>query len=136
MLWWNIALTGTFQRISTQVQNSNMKKYILVTASEDNFILEIFLNGCFSNTAPDIFILEILIVTHILHFLLSRCVKEEQIFMDFFLSKCFEEKCKPAELALNFVQNFSFKICLSFFHHFLYKKLGCWLYLHNICGDC
>ena len=84
MLWWNIALTGTFQRISTQVQNSNMKKYILMAASEDNFILEIFLNGCFLKTALDIFILEIPIVMHILHFLLSHCVKEEQIFMDFF----------------------------------------------------
>ena len=49
-----------------------------------------------------IFVLEIL--THILHFLLWRHVKEERIFMIFFISKGFGEKCKPTELALNFVQ--------------------------------
>ena len=37
-------------------------------------------------------------------FLLWRQVKEERIFMIFFLSKGFGEKCKHTELSLNFVQ--------------------------------
>ena len=37
-------------------------------------------------------------------FLLGRHVKEEQIFMDNFLSKGFDGKCKHTELTLNFVQ--------------------------------
>ena len=41
-----------------------------------------------------IFVLEIL--THILHFLLWRHVKEERFFM-IFLGKCFKEKCKYTE---------------------------------------
>ena len=57
--------TGIFQRISPQVQNSNIEKGILMAASENNFILKIFLNGCFSWTAAKILILEILI-THII----------------------------------------------------------------------
>ena len=33
------------------MQNSEIEKCILMAASVDNFILEIFLNGCFSRTA-------------------------------------------------------------------------------------
>ena len=33
------------------MQNSDIEKCILMAVSEDNFILEIFLNGCFSTTA-------------------------------------------------------------------------------------
>ena len=33
------------------MQNSDIEKCISVAASEDNFILEIFLNGCFSKAA-------------------------------------------------------------------------------------
>ena len=33
------------------MQDSDIEKCILMAASEDNFILEIFLNGCFSKTA-------------------------------------------------------------------------------------
>ena len=52
--------------ISPQVQNSDIEKCILMSAS-DNIMLEIFLNGCFSQTdAKMVFILEILRVTHIL----------------------------------------------------------------------
>ena len=37
--------------------------------------------------------------------LLLLChVKEEQIFMNIFLSEGFSEKCKHTELALNFIQ--------------------------------
>ena len=53
-------------------------------------------------SCKDLFILEIL--THILHFLLWLHVKEERIFMDFFLSKGFGEKFQYIELALNFIQ--------------------------------
>ena len=38
------------------------------------------------------------------HFLLWRHVKEERIFMDFFLSEGFGEKCKHTALALSFIQ--------------------------------
>ena len=37
--------------------------------------------------------------SHVLHILLWRHVKEERIFMDFFLSSGFDEKCKLTELA-------------------------------------
>ena len=57
------------------------------------------------SSCKHIFVLEIL--THILHFLLWRHVKEEWIFM-IFLSKGFREKCKHKELALNFVQKQNF----------------------------
>ena len=33
------------------MQNSDIEKYILMTASEDEFILETFLHGCFSKAA-------------------------------------------------------------------------------------
>ena len=89
------------------MQNGDIAKCILMAASKDGFILETFLHGCFSKgSCKHIFILEI---THILHFLLWRHVKEEQIFMIFFLSKIFDEKCKHKELALNFVQKQYFR---------------------------
>ena len=46
------------------------------------------------DSCKDIFILEILVYTHILHFLLRRHDKSEG----------FGEKCKHIELALNFTQ--------------------------------
>ena len=45
------SVTVIFQRISLQVQNSDIEKCILMAVSENSFILEIFLNGCFSKTA-------------------------------------------------------------------------------------
>ena len=64
-------------------------------------ILELLLlkDGC-----KDIFILEILKITQILHFLLWRHVKEERIFMDFLCFFFFGEKCKHTKSALNFIQ--------------------------------
>ena len=73
------------------MQNNDIEKCILMAASEDEFILETFLHGCFSKAA------------HIIHFLLWRHVKEEQILW-FFLSKGFGEKHEHTELALYFVQ--------------------------------
>ena len=77
MLWWNVAIsqqwfkvgerhmqiysklhsiTGIFQRILPQVQqNSDIEKCILMAASEDEFILETFLHGCFSKAAADVY---------------------------------------------------------------------------------
>ena len=53
--------------ISPQMQNSDIEKCILMSASDNKIMLEIFLNGCFSQTdAKMVFILEILRVTHIL----------------------------------------------------------------------
>ena len=73
--------------------------------SGDNFILEIFLNGCFSKTAAKIYLFYKLYVTHISHFLLwRRHAREERVFMNIFLSEGFGEKSKHTELALNFIQ--------------------------------
>ena len=47
-----------------------MEKYITMAASGNNFILEIFVNGCFPKTAAKIY-------------LFWRHVKEQWIFMDF-----------------------------------------------------
>ena len=41
---------------SMKVQNSDIKKYIKIAASRDKFLLEIFLNGCFSKTAAKIYL--------------------------------------------------------------------------------
>ena len=92
-----------FQRTSPQVQNSNIEKCILMAASEYKFILEIFLNGCFSKAAAKIYLFQ-KFFTHIVHFLLWCHFKEEQVLMIFF-SKGFGTKCKYTELALNFNQN-------------------------------
>ena len=50
------SITDIFQRILPLVQNNDTEKCILMVASEDNYILEIFLNGCFSNIAAKIYL--------------------------------------------------------------------------------
>ena len=67
--------------------------------SEDHFILETFLDGCFSRAAAKIRNP----YTYFTFITLTSCQKE-RIFMDVFLSKGFGEKCKHTEIALNFVQ--------------------------------
>ena len=42
------SIAGIFQRVSPQLHNSDIEKCILMAASEDEFILETFLHGCFS----------------------------------------------------------------------------------------
>ena len=64
------SITGISGRISLLVQNSDMEKCITMAASGNNFILEIFVNGCFPKTAANIY-------------LFWRHVKEQWIFMDF-----------------------------------------------------
>ena len=48
-------IAGIFQRISPQVQNSDIEKRILMAASEDEFILKTFVYGCFSKAAANIY---------------------------------------------------------------------------------
>ena len=52
-----------FQSISPQVQHRSIKKRILMAASENNVILEIFLNGCFSKAAANILTVSVKIVS-------------------------------------------------------------------------
>ena len=50
------SVTVIFQRISLEGLNSDTEKCFLMAASDGNFILEIFLNGCFSKTATKIYL--------------------------------------------------------------------------------
>ena len=59
--------------------------------------------AAFQRQLQSVFILKIL-DTQILHFLLWRQVKAGRIFMDIYLSKGFDEKCKQTELALDLIQ--------------------------------
>ena len=75
MIWWNIALlhkwwkagtcsmqtyqnlhsiTGNFQKIWPQVQNSDIEKYILIAASEGNYFWRTSMSSCFSKAAAKI----------------------------------------------------------------------------------
>ena len=123
MLWWNIFSAAVVQ--SWRVLHGNLLKITLhhryfsknfTTVAEQRY-WKMYLDGCFwgriyfgnipawlllKSSCRRIFLFEIL--AHILHFLLWRHVKEEQIFM-IFLNKGFGEKCNHTELAfLNFVQ--------------------------------
>ena len=74
-----------------------------MAASEDNFILEIFLNGCFSKTAAKYihFKNSRLHVFYISYF--DVMLKRNEVLW-IFISKGFDEKCKQTELALNLIQ--------------------------------
>ena len=48
-------ITSIFQRISPQLQNSDIEKCILMAASENELVLKIFLHGCFSKAAANIY---------------------------------------------------------------------------------
>ena len=98
------SITGIFQRISPQVQNSDIEKCILMAAPEGEFILETFLHGCFSKAAANIYILEIVYILHIFYISYFDVTLKRNEFLWIFLSKGFGEKCKPTELALNFIQ--------------------------------
>ena len=65
---WNFTNSCTpqqilFPSISPQVQHRSIKKRILMAASENNVILEIFLNGCFSKAAANILTVSVKIVS-------------------------------------------------------------------------
>ena len=75
-----------------------------MAASEDNFILEIFLNGCFSKTAAKYIYFKISKL-HIFYISYFDVMLKRDKFLRIFLSKGFDEKYKETELALNFIQN-------------------------------
>ena len=49
------SITGIFQRISPQLQTSDIEKCILMAASDDEYILEIFVQGCYSKAAAEVY---------------------------------------------------------------------------------
>ena len=75
-----------------------------MVASEDNAILEIFLNRCFSNTAAKYIYFKNSWL-HIFHISYFDVMLKSNKFLWSFLGKGFNEKCKQTELALNFNQN-------------------------------
>ena len=76
-----------------------------MAASERRFILEIFLNGCFSSKMAKIYLL-ILMVKHTLHF--CGVMLKRNDFLLIFLGKGFIEKCKHTQLAINFTRKHFF----------------------------
>ena len=75
-----------------------------MAASEDSFILEIFLNGCFSKTAAKYIYFKIskLHIFYISYF--DVMLKRDEFLQIFFLSKDFDGKYKETELALHSIQ--------------------------------
>ena len=75
-----------------------------MAASEDTFILEIFLNGGFSKTAANYIYLRNsrLPIFYISYF--DVMLKRNEYSWILFLSNGFDEKCKLKELDLNFIQ--------------------------------
>ena len=73
-----------------------------MATSEDNFILEIFLNGCFSKTAAKYIYFKNsrLHIFYISYF--DVMLRRNEFLWIFF--KGFDEKCTQTELALNFIQ--------------------------------
>ena len=64
-----------------------------MAASEDNFILEIFLNGCFSKTAAKYIYFKNSRL-HIFYISYFDVMLKRNEFFWIFLSKGFDEKCK------------------------------------------
>ena len=77
-----------------------------MAASEDEFILETFLHGCFSKAAAD-YVRFRNSCTYFTFLTLTSCYRGTD-FYDYFLSKSFGKKCKHTELQLNFVQKQNF----------------------------
>ena len=84
------------------MRHSDIEKCILMATSEDNFILEIFLNGCFSKTAAKYIYFKNsrLHIFYISYF--DVMLRRNEFLWIFF--KGFDEKCTQTELALNFIQ--------------------------------
>ena len=93
-----------FEEFHYKRRTGILKNAFKLTASGDNCIFKIFLNGCFSKTAAKIYLFYKFYVIHVLYFWLWRHFKEERIFMNIFLSEGFGEKCKHTEVTLNFIQ--------------------------------
>ena len=77
-----LKIASVFQRVSLKVQNSDIEKCISMASSEDKFISEIFLNGCFSKTAAKIYLSK-----RNFHFLLVTSCERVTNFFGFFLGK-------------------------------------------------
>ena len=95
-----------FSKNFSELQNSDIEKCLLMAASEDEFILEIFLHGCFSKQLQT-YIPFRNSYTYFTFLTLTSCERGTD-FYDFFLGKSFGKKCKHTELALNFVQKQNF----------------------------
>ena len=76
----------------------------LIAASEHNFILEIFLNGCFSKTAAKYIYFKNSRL-HIFYISYFDVMLKRNELLCIFLSKGLDGKCKQTELALNFIRN-------------------------------
>ena len=74
-----------------------------MAASEDNCLLGIFLNGCFSKTAKKYIYFKNSRL-HIVYISFFDVMLKRNEFLWIFLSKGFDERCKQTELALNFIQ--------------------------------
>ena len=74
-----------------------------MAASEDNFILGIFLNGCFSKKAAK-YIYFKNSRFHIFCISYFDVMLKRDEFLWIFLTKGFNEKCKQTKLALDFIQ--------------------------------
>ena len=74
-----------------------------MAASDDNFILELSQNGCFSKTAAKYIYFKNSRL-HIFYISYFDVMLKRNEFYGFFLSLGFDEKCKQRELALNFIQ--------------------------------
>ena len=75
------SIAGIFQRYSPQLQNSDTEKCILMTASEDEFILETFLHGCSNQLQTYIRFRNF--YTHFTFLTLTSCQRGKD-FYDFF----------------------------------------------------
>ena len=73
-----------------------------MAASGDNFIFEVFLDGCFSKTAAKISFRNSRL--H-MYYISYRDVMSKRNEFLYFLSEGFGEKCKHTELVLNFIEN-------------------------------
>ena len=74
-----------------------------MAASEDNFILEIFLKGCFSKTAAkDIYFKNSRLHMFYISYFDIMLKRNEVLWI--FLSKVFNEKCKQTKFASNYIQ--------------------------------
>ena len=79
-----------------------------MAASENNFILEIFLNGCFSKTAAKYIYFKNSRL-HIFYISYFDVMLKRNEFLWLFLTKGFVEKCKKTELALNLIEKQYFR---------------------------
>ena len=88
-----------------------------MVASEDNFILGISLNGCFSKTAAKIYYLR---NSKLDIFYISYCdaMLKRNKFLWIFSGKSFREKCRHTEVDLYIIQKQYFSSKNPFYYHY------------------